>query len=536
MKKRILSLLLILLLGASLLPGAALADNTIIANLGSIDAGVGIDQLVLTTETGVAVNPAGMLPPGCDIVTEERPGGSFHYLRGIPTTPGAYEFTLTIRADGEDDSEVIATLTCSLTVNPAAPQISVSEDLSCFVGDNAVVRVSASSPDGGVLSYQWYSNSTRSNQNGALIGGATGAELTLSTAVPGTNYYYCVVTNSSGGSYSAVSSPAIAVTVSTAEPSALSVNVMPDKRDYTVGDTLDTTGLQLLLRYTNGSSELISSGFEAQPRTLDKAGTQAITVSYKGLSCTYPVLVEEAEEQVLDLQVVNLPRKLDYVVGDWLDTTGLTLRVDTNKGSYDVSTGFSCMPRILDTEGRQTITVNYGTQTTSFNVDVKAAEKRVESISVSKRPTKLSYQVGDTLDTSGMVLTVVTNKGTEEVSEGFVCLPTVFTRAGTQTVTISYQGNSCTMDFVVSEVPASPSPVPSGEPTPSAAPSPTQSPAVATPKPDIRPERKGGSPLVLVVIIAAAIALAALLAYVYVLKQDQFQAFFKKLIGLFKKK
>ena len=53
--------------------------------------------------------------------------------------------------------------------------------------------------DGGTLSYQWYSNSTATNSGGTLISGATSAGYTPSTAVAGTLYYYCVVTNTLAG-------------------------------------------------------------------------------------------------------------------------------------------------------------------------------------------------------------------------------------------------------------------------------------------------------------------------------------------------
>ena len=46
------------------------------------------------------------------------------------------------------------------------------------------------------FSYQWYSNTTNSNENGKLIPGATSASFTVSTGKNAgtTEYYYCVVT------------------------------------------------------------------------------------------------------------------------------------------------------------------------------------------------------------------------------------------------------------------------------------------------------------------------------------------------------
>jgi uncharacterized protein (TIGR02145 family) len=63
------------------------------------------------------------------------------------------------------------------------------------------VSASGSTP----ISYQWFSNTTRSNTGGALIPGATNSAYTPSSATVGTLYYYCVVTNTCGTDTSNVS-------------------------------------------------------------------------------------------------------------------------------------------------------------------------------------------------------------------------------------------------------------------------------------------------------------------------------------------
>lgn len=544
MKKRMLSFGLALLLLLAILPGTAFADNTIIANLGTAEAGKPLDQLIGTTDAGTAQLVGGTLPQGCQIVTEQRDNGALHYLRGNPLVAGQYEFTLAVTVEtgtaeegspedggAENKTTTTTTLTCSLNITPATPAIAAMEDLAVSVGDNASLTATASVADGGTLSYQWYSNTSRDNQNGTLVAGATAPTLALTTASIGTTYYYCVVTNTNGGLTVSARSAAVAVAAAVPELTAISVNVMPAKRQYAVGDTLDTAGLQLLLRYSNGSTKTVDSGFEAEPKTLNAAGTQSVVIRYEGLSCTYPVLVEEAAEELRAITLTSLPAKREYRVGDWLDTSGIVLKVETNKGSYEVTSGFACTPRILEHEGEQTITVSYGALSAAFTVKVSPAEKTVESISVLRRPTKLSYAVGDTFDPSGMTLSVVTSEGTEEVSTGFTCAPTKLSSAGTQTITISYMGKTCTFDLVVAaKATETPKPEESAKPEETAEPTPT--PAV-TPKPDIRPERKS-SHLGLIIVIAAAVALAALLAYVYVMRQERILALWEKLRGFVK--
>ena len=515
MNKRFLSLLLIILLLCAAVPCAAFADNTIIANLGKAPAGKYLDQLVGTTESGTASCVGGALPAGCSVVTEQKSSGACHYLRGTPMSAGVYEFTLSVK---DDSSAQLATLTCSLTVTPAEPSVTVSANVSCFLGDAATVSVRATVADSGSLSFRWFSSPYNSTANGTFIEGATGSSLQVSTSAVGTNYYYCEVTNTNNGSSTSVLSPTIQVSVSEPVLSSISINAMPAAREYKVGDSLNTSGLEIIVKYSNGTSVIVSSGFDVSPTTLNTAGTQNITVSYLGKTCTFPVLVTEAEQVVESILIVSEPTKREYTVGEWLDTSGLKLRIQTNKSTFDVTTGFSCTPMLLEKEGSQTITVNYGSKSTAFTVNVLPAEEEIESISVKNMPTKLSYSAGDRLDISGMVLEVTMNTGkTEEVSTGFSCTPMLLEKEGRQQITVSYQGKTCTFELVVSAAAEqTPAPEESAEPV--------ETPQV-TPKPDIPRESHTGA-LVVVIVIAAAVALAALGAYVFVLKHDKFQQFF----------
>ena len=78
------------------------------------------------------------------------------------------------------------------------------------------VSISATAPTGHTLSYQWYSNTTDSNEGGTKIEGATSAKYNIETGKdPGTYYYYCVVTatRTDNSLTASISSSAAAVTV-----------------------------------------------------------------------------------------------------------------------------------------------------------------------------------------------------------------------------------------------------------------------------------------------------------------------------------
>lgn len=196
------------------------------------------------------------------------------------------------------------------------------------------------------------------------------------------------------------------------------------------------------------------------------------------------------------LKLTSYPSKMEYTVGEQLDTTGLTLKEIVtlssetvgNLSEQEITSGFTCTPTTLDTAGKQTITVNYDGQSTSFDVTVKEKEtpnptpdnkddvtpnpnpdnnttkpdpddttttkpdpddttttkpdQNEDKLEFQMRPIKTKYTVGDTLDDSGMVLKW-THQGKEElVYYGYTCTPEILDQVGTQKITVSYKGLS----------------------------------------------------------------------------------------------
>ncbi len=67
----------------------------------------------------------------------------------------------------------------------------------------------------------------------------------------------------------------------------------PAQTSYTVGAMLNTTGLEVLVAYSDGSTELIDSGYTVTPRRLNQPGTTLITVTYEGKTVSFYVTVKE---------------------------------------------------------------------------------------------------------------------------------------------------------------------------------------------------------------------------------------------------
>ena len=71
----------------------------------------------------------------------------------------------------------------------------------------------------------------------------------------------------------------------------LKITKYPQKTEYKIGDTLDTTGLELNIVFDDGSVTGVGAGYKCSPTTLNTPGKQKITVSYSGLTCEFYVNV-----------------------------------------------------------------------------------------------------------------------------------------------------------------------------------------------------------------------------------------------------
>ena len=93
-----------------------------------------------------------------------------------------------------------------ITTQPSSSSISICQNTS-----SATLSVSATSTNGTINSYQWYSNTVASNTNGTLVSGATAATLTIPTSSIGSAYYYCKIGDSNASSITSAVSGQVTV-------------------------------------------------------------------------------------------------------------------------------------------------------------------------------------------------------------------------------------------------------------------------------------------------------------------------------------
>lgn len=137
--------------------------------------------------------------------------------------------------------------------------------------------------------------------------------------------------------------------------SGIEVKTMPTKIEYPKGDVFDTTGLSILVKYTDGTSETITTGFEVSGFDSSSVGEKTITVTYKTHTTTFKVTVYDLS----GIRITSFPSKVYYKIGESFDPSGLTVAEVRQDGiekeitDYDIS-GFDS-----STAGSKTITVSY---------------------------------------------------------------------------------------------------------------------------------------------------------------------------------
>ncbi|MDD3041075.1 CFI-box-CTERM domain-containing protein [Bacteroides sp.] len=184
----------------------------------------------------------------------------------------------------------------------------------------------------------------------------------------------------------------------------IAITTPANKLIYNIGDPMDISGLVVTVTYSDGSTkeEIVTAdsitGFDSTAAASD----QVLTITIGGKTSTFIVQILA---DIVKIAITNPASKLIYYVGDALDITGLVVTGICNDYSTrnesitaDSITGFDSTIPATDQE----LTITVGTYTTTYTVQILAALK---SIAITSSATKLHYNIGDSLDISGLVVT-----------------------------------------------------------------------------------------------------------------------------------
>ncbi len=155
----------------------------------------------------------------------------------------------------------------------------------------------------------------------------------------------------------------------------------PNKLEYFVGEYLNVEGLIIRVHKEGGTYEDVFVTKDTEGVTYDpdikvafnSAGDKVIKVFYKGFEAKFNVRVTD-KNAPKSIAIITQPTKLNYTVGEVLDTTGMVIEVTKNDGTKEnITTGFTTDVTTLTAAGEITVTVTYQGLTATFKVTVAAA-------------------------------------------------------------------------------------------------------------------------------------------------------------------
>ncbi|GHV00674.1 hypothetical protein FACS1894211_08560 [Clostridia bacterium] len=243
------------------------------------------------------------------------------------------------------------------------------------------------------------------------------------------------------------------------------------KKVYTVGDTLDLSGLAVTAIMSDMTTSVLAQGADGYTVENDYDGTVAgtYTVTIKAgagaVSKTFSVEVREVAA-IDDLIIDTSGVKKIYEVGDTLVTTGVAVKALRSDGtivlldSSKYNVNWSNVD--MNTADIYEVTVTAGTVTATFNIMVKAVVI-VVNLEADATGVKTSYALTETLDLSGLVVRITKSDGStatlsESVggSDGYEIDDRAFdaSAAGTYDILVTYA--SLTSRFSVTVVPDMP--------------------------------------------------------------------------------
>ncbi|MCL2032677.1 MAG: bacterial Ig-like domain-containing protein, partial [Methanomassiliicoccaceae archaeon] len=242
------------------------------------------------------------------------------------------------------------------------------------------------------------------------------------------------------------------------QPTFVGINVSqePDKVSYEVGEALDLTGMTVTAIYSDGTYRMVSNYFTtpASGKIFDTVGTETILVAYveNGALFVTNFNVTVSLPAVLEsIAISENPDKMSYYPDESLDLTGMVVTATYSDGSTKAVTDYFAYPAegtVFDALGTVIIYIAYAeddiTKMTAFEITVVPVPVFVEGIVVSTDPDKMSYTVGETLDLTGMVVSMTYSDGSAEAIVGYGSFPqdgSVLDSIGSVPIVIMYVKN-----------------------------------------------------------------------------------------------
>ncbi len=177
----------------------------------------------------------------------------------------------------------------------------------------------------------------------------------------------------------------------------------PTKSEYSLGEQLNTNGLEVLAHYNDGTSDTVPVTDLTFSSIKAESGIQYVEAtydtSYRNFTCKFAVYVNAKEVvkplTLCDIKVVN-NGKTEYYVGDSFNKSGLTVTGIYSDGSIKTITNYS-LSISLSKKGIAKGTVTYLGKTASFHVYVTTVDLSKGKLTCTKTLTYTGSSLSPTV-------------------------------------------------------------------------------------------------------------------------------------------
>lgn len=194
------------------------------------------------------------------------------------------------------------------------------------------------------------------------------------------------------------------------EVKEFNINTDNVTKRFAVGQEFNFEGLIASVKLSNDAVyELKEAEFAVEIPDMTTAGTKTIQVSYEGMLVkTYEIEVEA----ITGIEITNPPAKLEYLVGEQLDLTGMIVSAYTSGGiNYQISDYRVSVTEALKIDD----IVKISWKGLECALEIEILENPIVSISVKTAPTKTTYKNGEEFDSTGLVLSINYADRTEDM-------------------------------------------------------------------------------------------------------------------------
>ena len=162
---------------------------------------------------------------------------------------------------------------------------------------------------------------------------------------------------------------------------AIIITKAPDKTTYTVGEVVDTTGMEVQAVYSDGSSKPVT-GYTVNPFGALTAADTVVKITYteNGITKTASQIIQVNDRpELINIKITTAPDKTTYTVGDVFDTTGMEVTAVYSDGSSKPVTGYTVTPSgaltVADTVVKIGFKGNFSTEFVDQKIQVNDGPK-----------------------------------------------------------------------------------------------------------------------------------------------------------------